>query len=345
MKLPHFYDEYHGHTLDDLEVVANELPQGRSTIYLLGDSTLDNKYWINSGRQPACNGYERLMKTSVPDVAYWMNREVERRGLGDRFCCVNAAIEESTLGLRKDGLLPHDAFVQGKLRSEDVLVVSMGGNDIALRPTFWTIVSMVSLLATPRWLIEMGIAPGLGHFVSLFRDSTAAYLKRMCGSRRPRLIVACMLYYLDMKPGGSWAEFTLEKLGYNKDPTKLQLIMREVYKRGVSGIEVEGVPVASVAMYEALDGADTRDYVQRVEPSSQGGEKLARLIVGKLEEALADASASGGASSAVAAATVAAADAGGRRRAASPAVVAMPSAVHLTRNAATTSEGTAGSNE
>ena len=146
MKLPHFYDEYHGHTLDDLEVVANELPQGRSTIYLLGDSTLDNKYWINSGRQPACNGYERLMKTSVPDVAYWMNREVERRGLGDRFCCVNAAIEESTLGLRKDGLLPHDAFVQGKLRSEDVLVVSMGGNDIALAPSCCTALNMATLL-------------------------------------------------------------------------------------------------------------------------------------------------------------------------------------------------------
>merc|ERR1719240_599245 len=95
-----------------------------------------------------------------------------------------------------------------------------------------------------------------------------------------------MLYFLDERAGGSWADFTLEKLGYNKDPEKLQLIMREVYRRGVSRITLDGVPVIPVPLYEALDGKDTNDYVARVEPSAQGARKMAKLIVDRLEPAI-----------------------------------------------------------
>ena len=120
MPLRGFYMEYHGHTIDDLEALADDLPQGRGVIYLVGDSTMDNKYWIKTKSERACNGYERCLANakSVPDVAYWMNVECERRGL--EYCCINAAIEESTLGLREGGnLLPQDAFVQRHLSERD----------------------------------------------------------------------------------------------------------------------------------------------------------------------------------------------------------------------------------
>ena len=99
---------------------------------------------------------------------------------------------------------------------------------------------------------------------------------------------------------------------YAPSQTKYEEVMKEVEASQV--MEVGGkVP----SFYEI------RKHATVMNQASQGGEKLARLIVGKMEEALArDASASGGASSAVPAATVAAADAGGRRRAASPAEVA-----------------------
>jgi len=286
-----FYTEYHGHKIDDLERLASSLPRGRGVIYLVGDSTLDNKYWlIDHGMEGACNGYEECLQParSPPDVAHWINHECVVRGLSGELCCVNAAIEESTLGLRHGGtLLPQDAFVQRHLCEKDVLCVSMGGNDIALRPTLCTIVSMATLLATPSFLIQWGLAPGLGHFVGLFRDATRRYLQCLMRDRKPRCVVACMLYYLDETPGGSWADFTLQKLGYDKDPTKLQLIMREVYRRGTSQLgSIDGVPVVPVPMYEALDGKTSDDYVQRVEPSSQGGRKLAALIMDRLVPAL-----------------------------------------------------------
>jgi hypothetical protein len=47
---------------------------------------------------------------------------------------------------------------------------------------------------------------------------------------------------------------------------------------------VKGVEVIPVALYEALDGTDTRDYVERVEPSAQGGRKMAELILRKIAE-------------------------------------------------------------
>ena len=122
-----FYAEYHGHTLEHLERLAKELPQGRAVVYLVGDSSLDNKHWILSSRRAACNGYEKVLEPtqSVADVCYWINRECERRGLGDTACCINAAIEESTLGLRSSGaLLPQDTFVRQHVGSGDVIVCS-----------------------------------------------------------------------------------------------------------------------------------------------------------------------------------------------------------------------------
>merc|ERR1719408_173023 len=101
-------------------------------------------------------------------------------------------------------------------------------------------------------MIQAGIAPGLGHFVRLFRGATEHYLANLIGQSRPRAIVACMLYYLDVRTGGSWADTVLQKLGYDSDPSKLQLVMRKVYELATSRIAVRGVPVVPVALYEAL---------------------------------------------------------------------------------------------
>ena len=47
-------------------------------------------------------------------------------------------------------------------------------------------------------------------------------------------------------------------------------------------IRIAGTTVVPIALADALDGRDTRDYHQRVEPSIQGGRKIARLILSKL---------------------------------------------------------------
>ena len=193
---------------------------------------------------------------------------------------VNTAVEESTLGQRKSSLLPADDFVRTHVSELDTIVVSVGGNDVALRPTLSTIISMLMLPSMPLWLIESGNAPGMGHFVNLFRERTMAYVHKLIALRKPRRVVVCTLYFLDEVAGGSWADFVLEKLGYNKNPEKLQAAIIKIHELAHSTIkDVGGVEVVAVPFFSALDGKDTHDYCQRVEPSVQGGSKMAKLIV------------------------------------------------------------------
>lgn len=233
-----FYNEYHGHTIEHLTQVHSAVRGERAVLWTLGDSTLDNKHWLLHGeRQAATNGYERVLSPphAVPDVAHALNAECVARGLGATHCAINCAVEEATLGGRARELLAQDAFVRDHVREQDVLIVSCGGNDIALRPTVSTIVAMGALLAMPRALIEsLGsspmlyrLVPGLGHFVSLFGATTARFVGRVVERTKPKAVVVCMLYYLDEVPGGSWADGTLRTLGYDTDPSKLQAIMRE----------------------------------------------------------------------------------------------------------------------
>ena len=42
----------------------------------------------------------RPPQAQVADVAYWVNKELERRGQAAQLACVNTAVEESTLADR-----------------------------------------------------------------------------------------------------------------------------------------------------------------------------------------------------------------------------------------------------
>jgi hypothetical protein len=92
-----------------------------------------------------------------------------------------------------------------------------------------------------------------------------------------------MLYFLDERSGGSWADTTLSLLNYNSNPDKIQTLLRKLFIMAVSKIKVKGSRIVPVPLFEALDGKNTNDYVQRVEPSVSGGAKLANLIVAALQ--------------------------------------------------------------
>ena len=98
--------------------------------------------------------------------------------------------------------------------------------------------------------------------------------------------MVCMLYFLDEKSTGSWADRTLTLLNYNTNPRKVQSLLRRLFILATSQITIPGCKVIPVPFFEALDGKDTIDYVQRVEPSASGGEKMASLIVSLLQREL-----------------------------------------------------------
>lgn len=131
-----YYNHYFGHRISELTTVVRNLRRlgKEQIIFLVGDSSLDNKYWLR-GKRPACSSYSQFLlpPKSVPDVAYWLNVELEARGY-TRTAVVNAAIEESTLGDRQNSQLrKQDLFVRDSLQPSDIIVMSVGGNDIALK--------------------------------------------------------------------------------------------------------------------------------------------------------------------------------------------------------------------
>lgn len=275
-----FYGEYHGHRVEDLATLHASLGD-RPRVWLAGDSSLDSKFYQPPRAATALNGYEQLLHPPLSrrDVCYWLNKH-----LGPRYATINCAIEESTLSMRNKthNLPPQDAFVRDHLQPNDILVISVGGNDVALRPSAATALAAAKavLLNSATMLEETpNTAWGMPHFKHLFHDETHAYISRLIERNRPRLIVPCMIYFPDERTDApSWATSSLSLLQYNKRPERLQAIIRAAYTCATSAIKVDGTTVAPCPLYAALDGKDTAQYVARVEPSEAGADAIARLI-------------------------------------------------------------------
>lgn len=220
-----YYIEYFGHDVRHLQTIHDHLRNSGSAshcVFLAGDSSLDNKFWFEA-RAEALNGYEDLLRPPQMklDVCYWMNYEMRRRGV-DAFC-LNTAVEATSLNHRACcALLPQDRLISRCVTPNDVLVVSIGGNDLALNPVLATIANIIPLLCcTPQFCIDkmacacppnthvdlgccgcglpgclvspFGWPFGLAYFVDLFGHRVENYIKRMIGgNRKPQKVVVCM---------------------------------------------------------------------------------------------------------------------------------------------------------
>lgn len=279
-----FYNNYHGHTIDNLVKLIYLLKEHNSDkkiVFLAGDSSLDNKYWLTS--EPyvkAINNYEYVLQPSLmkPDLNYHLNYFLQ----DSPYISINCAIEESTLAKRSNTLLPQDIFIHNNIQNDDILIVSVGGNDIALSPsmsTIWNMIKLMYMNSTQTIMQDPDNAWGFTYFIELFRDNVKAYILKLIGKKRPKKIIICMIYYPDEKMTGSWADSMLGYLGYNDNPEKLQTAIQQIFMKATTQIKIHGTKVIPCPMFKILNGKNTKDYVQRVEPSSQGGRKLAYEFV------------------------------------------------------------------
>jgi hypothetical protein len=288
IKTNEYYSNYHGHMVADLYMIYKMSKRNGydRIIWLAGDSSLDNKYWIlNLPKEPATRGYEQILEPPecVPDVCYHVNRLMDQDPKFSGTVCINTSVEATTLAQRKDHLLFQDKLIRDHVTQNDTLVVSIGGNDVVLKPSVATIASML-------WLSKMstlenvrnGTALGMGHLISMFRDDLENYIGRLTLLNKPKTIMVCMVYYPDKVPTGGWADWTLKKLGYDKNPEKVQAIIQAVFKHAIQSVSLHGTQVVHIPLFEVLDGSVSRDYVQRVEPSSQGGAKMASTFLQKM---------------------------------------------------------------
>lgn len=300
----HFYSHYHGHSLKDLCLLYTGLRIFNSDnefVYLAGDSSFDNKYWLRPGSLPttsvsnrsssnyplrisadeslsvtAINDYQYILDDPYmkPDISYHLNSLFSAVNK----CAINCAVEESTLGMRANKLLPQDKFIRDTITEKDTLIISVGGNDIALQPTKKTMWNMLLLMKfNSKNMINKGpnSAWGMSYFVKMFKDDVEEYIKKLTIKTKPKKVIVCMIYYLDEKMTGSWADTVLGYLGYNNDPSKLQLAINQIYEHATKEIQVDDLTIIPFPFFKVLDGKNTDDYVQRVEPSNSGGRKIA----------------------------------------------------------------------
>ena len=142
---------------------------------------------------------------------------------------------------------------------------------------------------TSKSSIENGTAPSLQHFKHMFGTQTQTYISKLVSKQKPRAVIVCTIYYplqANASSQDSWADGQLKLLGYGVYPGQLQAAIRQIYSSATANIEVEGTTVVSCALYDAMDGTNENDYVARVEPSVEGGRKMAELLRKKLETLL-----------------------------------------------------------
>lgn len=158
-----FYSEYHGHKVKYLRILYPALREScDSLIWTAGDSSLDNKYWFSDPR-PSVGVYANILDPplSNADVTYWLNYLAEQRGTNPiKRAAINTAVEATTVNQRTYLLCPQDKFIRDNIRESDVLVVSVGGNDVAFTPLPCTIASVLCLKCLPFSVLENGYVKG-----------------------------------------------------------------------------------------------------------------------------------------------------------------------------------------
>ena len=134
-----------------------------------------------------------------------------------------SSVEASTAADRHEfGLLPQDEFIRDRLTEDDYVVMSVGGNDVALAPTVATAVNLALLVFSPHWLIAIGLAPGYHHLLGWFYEVLFSYARKLCAKVRPKKLIVNFIYFPDESPPG-WADATLALLLYPTYPTAFPL--------------------------------------------------------------------------------------------------------------------------
>ena len=59
----------------------------------------------------------------------------------------------------------------------------------------------------------------------MFGSRVKNYLNQLTAVTKPKAVLLLMIYYPDEAQTGSWADTTLGILGYNDNPSKLQLLI------------------------------------------------------------------------------------------------------------------------
>ena len=280
-----FYNNYYGHSHFYLSQIIKYFNTNNENVivYFAGDSTLDNKHWIDDKYYyPAINSYENIFKPTIMkgDFSYYLNKEFVERNY-ENYKVVNCAREASAFS-DKNELCEQDKIILNNIKEQDILIVSIGGNDLALLPSFSILINFITLNYFNRSsTIDdiSGSAWGLQSLVKSFKEGITKYIKKLVAKTKPSKIIVCMFYYPDANWVSSWCGFFLDISGYTLNQKRVQAIIRQIYNLAIKEIKIRHVEMRYFPMFEYLDPNNSNDYIGRVEPSEQGTAKMSKGLV------------------------------------------------------------------
>jgi hypothetical protein len=87
------------------------------------------------------------------------------------------------------------------------------------------------MVSTVAWRIRSGVAyRALPLTCYLPTARVEKYLQSLVTKTKPKAILVCMIYFPDETRTMSWATLPLRLLGYERDPAKLQFLIRTAYQ-------------------------------------------------------------------------------------------------------------------
>lgn len=309
-----FYSKFDGHKIIDLNNIIgplrsyNEQNKNRSVIFLAGDSSLDNKHWpfndpiekLLCNKQPI-NGYESVLEgdNCVPDVAYQINQTLIENELNNEYVCINTAIEATKLEQRFDmdskvRLLEQDQFICDNITNDDILIVSVSGNDLALGPTAEIVEDMrkyVKAFEDKNYKEQNDLFGETGIFYGLFVNKMSEYIKKLCSKKNPKKVIICMIYFVSISffknlgSGWHWAKKTIDIFKYTSNPDILKSFIKKCHELiKINYLINSGINIfESCPLYEVLNELDNTLYLSGVEPSIIGGKLMAERFVDQIK--------------------------------------------------------------
>lgn len=266
-----FYNCHSGHSLNVLYNLIKKFAPYSKIVFLAGDSSL-YKFWIlDQPTKKAVNYYQLILipPEMKPDICYQLNYLLR----GSAYICIHCAVYDSTLWERIQGnMMAQDLFIQQNIKPNDVLIVSMGSNDILYKPTFTTLYYLI-LLISLNTIENIKSNPlqcwGFRQFMNLFKNQITHYIERLIALQKPKLVIVCMFDYSDE----NWTDVALSYLGYKNHLETFQIVIEQMYKYTVQKIFLPGVEIRTCPMFQ-IPNKPRQDYDKGVE-----SRKIAKILI------------------------------------------------------------------
>jgi hypothetical protein len=285
---------------------ARESKPEEQHITFLGDSTLDNRLWVEGlsssylkaklGIKPQNSSIRiqqsrrRFCKTSLSIIEHvtdllpgYTIHDYTNDGFTTKDC-LHGAFRDKVFGEGNFSLFPHVHFSpleegEESIRNSQNIVLSVGGNN------FREFLLKMSIYRKKS--AEFRAHALKSHFQEMLETTTSDYLvilqKIRAINKNARIILMTQYYPSCSQNNYGIYEFmkelgvALNKGGLQHDPmTVIHEIMRLTYKDILGSIEDSNVVIADIT--SSLDPYNSSNYVYQIEPSSIGGKKIAQIL-------------------------------------------------------------------